>query len=59
MRRKLGLLTALLLVIGVCGGCSFFESRVEMLNSWYRDLRHINESVDRHLLNYDWEDPYL
>lgn len=36
--------------------------RSNLRNHWYvvnNDLRDLYQSIDRHIFNYDWDDPYL
>ncbi len=35
------------------------EHATSRVRSWTRDLEEIERSVDYHLFNYDWDDPYL
>ncbi len=46
------------------GGCrstwDFWKDNASgVVKSQRRNLNHIHRSLDRHFLNYDWDDPYL
>jgi hypothetical protein len=63
MRRLLGLLLVLALLVLV-GSCKSVWDDVKSdisgsVTAWHRDWAHAKDSIFRHLLNYDENDPYL
>lgn len=66
MRRLVTLLTAAsaLFLLALVGSCKSVWDDMKadvsgIAKSWDRDFVHAKESVYRHLLNYDENDPYL
>ena len=63
MRRLLGLLLAVVL-LSLVGGCKSVWDDVKSdisgtVTAWHRDWIHAKDSIFRHVLNYDENDPYL
>ena len=72
--RKLALIFPLVLLFVGCGteadrmvddyeSDRFYQELADHTNgrsaAFGRDMEHIRRTIDRHLLNYDWDDPYL
>lgn len=70
---SLALFAAATLTVGLSAGCASSMRTPPGQGFWHywgtniaehyqvvvRDLVEIHRSVDRHLFNYDWDDPYL
>jgi len=63
IRRPLLLVAAVL--VGLClAGCRstwdfWKEDMSETVKAQNKNFHKIHKSLDRHFLNYDWDDPYL
>ncbi|MBL8696131.1 MAG: hypothetical protein JNJ88_18700 [Planctomycetes bacterium] len=61
--RSLTLLATLCvgLLLGGCRSTWDFwkDNAAGVVKSQRRNAHHIHRSLDRHFLNYDWDDPYL
>ena len=62
MKRKLALVLVLASVATGVAGCTIFPPTAEspgmVLRAWWRDLSDIQKTIDKHFLNYDYDDPF-
>jgi len=62
MKRKLALVLVLASAAAGVAGCTVFPPTAEspgmILRAWWRDLGDIQKSIDKHFLNYDYDDPF-
>ena len=63
MRRMIGLLSAFILILGVAGCKSVWDDiKTDVAGTaktWHRDYTHAKDTLFRHFLNYNEDDPYL
>jgi hypothetical protein len=62
MKRKLALVLVLASAAAGVAGCTVFPPTAEspgmVLRAWWRDLGDIQKTIDKHFLNYDYDDPF-
>jgi hypothetical protein len=62
MKKKVSLVLSLAFLAAGFAGCTAFPPTAEspgmILRAWWRDLSDIQKDIDRHFLNYDYDDPF-